>query len=90
MLAVVATLGGVVLITLWSFACMALGFRLHEDAVKKEGLPGLRDLKLVRQAKHLFDELGVTSSLDEVEIINSKHKTAIDQWLETYNKWEKK
>lgn len=90
MLAVVATLGGVILIALWSFACMGIGFRLHEDAMRKEGLPGIRDLKLVRQAKQLFEELGVTSSLDEVEIINSEHKAAIDQWLKTYNKWEKK
>jgi hypothetical protein len=90
MLAVVATLGGVVLITLWSFACIALGVRLHEDTAKKEGLAGLGGLKLVKQAKHLFDELGVTSSLDEVEIINSEHKAAIDQWLQTYKKWEKK
>lgn len=90
MLAVVATLGAVILIALWSLACLAVGFRMHEDTIRKEGLAGLRDLKLVREARRLFGELGVTSSLDEVEIINSKHKAAIDQWLETYNKWEKK
>lgn len=90
MLAVVATLGAVVLIALWSFACMAIGFRLHEETIRKEGLAGIKDLRLVRRARDLFHELGVTSSLDEVEIINSKHKAAIDQWLETYNKWEKK
>jgi hypothetical protein len=89
-LAVVATLGSVVLIVVWSVVCIAFGSRIHEDLVKKEGMAGLGGLKLVKQAKRLFDELGVTSSLDEVEIINSEHKAAIDQWLQTYKKWEKK
>jgi hypothetical protein len=89
-LAVVATLGSVVLIVVWSLVCIAIGSRVHEDLVKREGLSGLDGARLLRQAKRLFDELGVTSSLDEVEIINSEHKAAIDQWLQTYKKWEKK
>lgn len=42
---------------------------------------------LLERADGILKELGVTSTLDEVEILTPQHKEAVTGWRSDYNKW---
>jgi hypothetical protein len=46
-----------------------------------------RGAELVERACTIMTGLGVTSSLEEVEIISTAHKEAVARWLSDYKTW---
>jgi hypothetical protein len=46
-----------------------------------------RGAELVERASRIMSGLGVTASLEEVEIISTVHKEAVARWLSDYKTW---
>jgi hypothetical protein len=63
------------------------GKQVAAQEAKGFGYLGKRGSGLAERANRIMGELGVTASLEDVEIISTVHKQAIEKWLDDYKNW---
>lgn len=88
-------MGRIVVLTLVAVFFTALAFwftyragkEVQERQAARRGYLNRKGAALLERADSIVKELGVVSTLDNVEILTPQHKEAIDRWRSDYTKW---
>ena len=84
---VVLTLLGVGGVGLVLWFTYRMGRAVQEAQAIRRGYLNKKGAALLERADSIMKELGVTSSLEEVEILTPQHKKAVEQWHFDYTRW---
>lgn len=84
---VVLTLFGVGGVGLVLWFTYRAGKAVQEAQAIRRGYLNKKGAALLERADSIVKELGVVSTLDNVEILTPQHKEAIDRWRSDYTKW---
>lgn len=88
----------IILVTVFIIACLVgthfaaavWGFKLHEDAVRKDEKAGLKGAEMLKQANQILDDLANPSSLEAASYINTSTRPRVLAWLSAYSQTFKK
>lgn len=64
-----------------------MGKAVQDKQAASRGYLTKRGAALLDRADSIVKELGVVSTLDNVEILTPQHKEAIERWRSDYAKW---
>ena len=84
-----AFLGALVILLMlggYSYVVFLWGALTQERRMVSEGWSDLRAKRLLREAARIMGMLGVSPSLNDLEIIRPSTRAAVDEWLASYDR----